>query len=311
MASPTIVVVPSCVLAGPRGDGADGAEGHAEQHEAGVVTAATDDAEHHGRADAGEHRGQARLLAGEAEALEGAGALEGEVVDEGEQRGHAGQRGPAGRQARRGGRRARRRRTPASTSGAGRAVVAPMPPASATTDTANAERSTTDRSVIAAQPNVSGGDHALGEEQGGPVELGVDADGGDVDRHEERAEVEERAGGGGERGLEAATGEQEAAGGEEEDPELHGVGDGAPVHRHEHGGGGEEQEGTRAGHPDGAGAGGVGTEGSGRDGALVAVMPPPSADPGLGGPGGPPRGPWGTPIRCRAPGRSARAPASG
>ena len=49
--------------------------------------------------DAGEHGGQAGLLAGEAEALEGAGAREGEVVDEGEQRSHAGQRRPAGGQA--------------------------------------------------------------------------------------------------------------------------------------------------------------------------------------------------------------------
>ncbi len=33
--------------------------------------------------------------------------------------------------------------------------MAPIPPASATTDTAKAERSTTERSVIAAQPNVA------------------------------------------------------------------------------------------------------------------------------------------------------------
>ena len=157
-----------------------------------------------------------------------------------------------------------------------------------------------------------GGDEALGEQQGGPVEVGVHADGGHVDRHEERAEVEQGAGGGGEGGLEAAAGDQEAAGGEEEDPELHGVGDGAPVHGHEHGGGGEEQEGAGAGHPDGAGAGGVGTGGIGTGrsagsshGATVRRSGP------LGDPADPLGGPGGSPIRCRAPGRSGRAPASG
>ena len=50
----------------------------------------------------------------------------------------------------------------------------------------------------AAQPNVAVAIEALGEEQGGPVEVGVHADGGDVHRHEERAEVEQGAGGGGE-----------------------------------------------------------------------------------------------------------------
>ena len=43
----------------------------------------------------------------------------------------------------------------ARTSGAGSTVVAPMPPARATTDTAKAERSTTERSVIAAHPKVA------------------------------------------------------------------------------------------------------------------------------------------------------------
>ena len=203
---------------------------------------------------------------------------------------------------------------PASTSGAGSAVVAPIPPASATTDTANAERSTTDRSVVAAHPKIAVAITPSVRSKVGPVELGVQADGGDVDRHEEGAEVEERTGGGGKGRLEAATGDQEAAGGEEEDTELQGVGDGAPVDGHEHGRRGQEQEGTRAGHPDRAGAGGVGRGrrgvGTGRSAgsshaATVRRSGPPGdpADP-LGLPGG-------SPIRCRAPGRSARAPASG
>ena len=164
------------------------------------MATAAGDAEHDrgGRCPVSD-RGQAGLLAGEAEALEGAGALEGEVVDEGEQRSHAGERGPAGGQGRRAGTARAAAAKPASTSGAGSAVVAPMPPASATDRHREGRAEHHGALGDRGPPEGGGGDQALGEEQGGPVELGVDADGGDVDRHEEGAEVEERAGGGRER----------------------------------------------------------------------------------------------------------------
>jgi hypothetical protein len=88
-----------------------------------------------------------------------------------------------------------------------------------------------------------------------------------------------------EAGLRPATGDQASAGGQEEDAELHGCRGWRPMDRYEHRGGRQEEEGPGAGHPDGAGARRIGTAGSGRDGALVAVMPPPSADIGPGGPG--------------------------
>ena len=52
----------------------DRAEGDAEQDEPGVVARRPAMPSTTARDDAGEHRGQAGLLAGEAEALEGAGA---------------------------------------------------------------------------------------------------------------------------------------------------------------------------------------------------------------------------------------------
>ena len=227
----------------------------------------------------------------EAEALEGVGAGEGDAVDEGQQRSHARQRGPAGGQAIEAPRQRGRGEAGQDERGGehGRGADAARQgdhrhrEGRAQHDGALGDRG---------PPEGGGGDHPFGEEERGPVELGVDADGGHVDRHEEGAQVQKRPGGGREGRLQAATGDQAPAGGEQQHTELDRVGDGAPVHGDEHGGGRQEQEGTRAGHPDGAGAGRIraGWRGGRGHGPTVRRSAAP------GGPGGPPRGPWGIPY---------------
>ena len=98
--------------------------------------------------------------------------------------------------------------------------MAPMPPASATADTANAERSTTDRSVIAAHPNVAvairpSARSSAAQSSSACMPMAATLIGTrNVPRWNSAPAVAGRD------GLEAATGEQEAAGGEEEDTEL-------------------------------------------------------------------------------------------
>jgi hypothetical protein len=102
------------------------------------------------------------------------------------------------------------------------------------------------------------GAQALGQQHHRPAPALGHADGGDVDRHEQHAEVEHGGRGQRQRGPQAAVGDQAGAGQRHEGGELGRPGDLVPADGHERGRGGDQQEGAEPGGPQGAGRRAVG-----------------------------------------------------